>query len=80
MVQKISRALFGSFSGGRSTMAENSARWLGIMGSGMGRTSAIGNGRTQVAQQAPVQKINGRPDAIKRPANTLRNSRSSSRP
>ena len=33
MVQKISRALSGSFSGGRSTMAENSARWLGNHGS-----------------------------------------------
>src|SRR5262245_49616480 len=33
MVQKITRALFGSFSGGRSTMAEYSARWLGMSGS-----------------------------------------------
>src|SRR4051812_34090501 len=32
MVQNMSRASFGSFSGGRSTMAENSARSLGIRG------------------------------------------------
>jgi hypothetical protein len=32
MVQNTSRAFPGSFSGGRSTIAENSARSRGIMG------------------------------------------------
>src|SRR6185503_14721704 len=32
MVQNTMRALPGSLSGGRSTMAEKSARWLGSMG------------------------------------------------
>src|SRR5258708_38514898 len=35
MVQNTMRASFGSFSGGRSTMAEYSARSLGIMGRDM---------------------------------------------
>src|SRR4051812_31875589 len=39
MVQNTSRASFGSFSGGRSTMAEKSTRSLGIMGRDIGRNS-----------------------------------------
>src|SRR4249919_2124882 len=35
MVQITIRAPPGSFNGGRSTMAEKSERWLGIIGSGM---------------------------------------------
>src|SRR5438045_9012167 len=35
MVHSTMRASFGSFSGGRSTMAESSARSLGIMGRDM---------------------------------------------
>jgi hypothetical protein len=72
MVQNTSRASFGSFSGGRSTMAENSARWLGIMGSVMARTSTLATTvRTLVAQQLSVQNINSMPETTSNAANSF---------
>src|SRR4029079_8298751 len=51
MVQKIMRAAFGSFSGGRSTMAEYSARSLGIMGRDMDAALNTSFGARDVAHR-----------------------------